>query len=108
MSCGFQGNSDLFGIGLRAAYYIQILAVWFSNYFNHREIKGLRAINNVFLLAVLIACLIFFANAQKYHVIETFLLLQIGIVTGLAGITEWSRYSNQYRATSVERLIIRM
>ena len=108
MSCGFQGNSDLFGVGIRTAYYMQIAAVWFSNYFYHREAKILRAVNKVFLLAIIIAGLVFFLNPRQYHVIEAFLLLQIGIVTGLVGITERTRYSSQYRATSKERLVIRV
>ena len=108
MYCGFEGNSDIFGVGIRTAYYFQIYAVWFSNYFYYREAKVLRAVNKVFLLAIIVAGLIFFLNPQQHYVVEAFLLLQIGIVTGLVGITEATRYTTQYRATSRERLIIRM
>lgn len=108
MDCGFPGNSDVFGIGVRTGYYTQILAVWFSNYFHVREVKALRAVNNLFLLALLIAGFISFINARSTYVINAFLLLQTGIVIGLVGITETSRYPTKYRGTSLERLLLRI
>lgn len=41
MSCGFVGNTDILGIGIRIGYYAQAIAVWFSNYFLYREAKAL-------------------------------------------------------------------
>lgn len=108
MSCGFVGNADIYGIGIRIGYYAQAVAVWFSNYFLYREAKSLRATNNLFLLALTVAATIYFANAPTTHVVEAFLMLQIGLVIGLVGITETSRYSSKYIKTSHERLILRM
>ncbi len=108
MACGFTGNPDIFGIGIRIGYYTQVLAVWFSNYFYFREAKTLRAVNNLFLLSLIIVGFIFFINAQSTYVVHAFLLLQIGIVTGLVGITETARYATKYRETSRERLLLRM
>lgn len=108
MSCGFVGNADIYGIGIRIGYYAQAVAVWFSNYFLYREAKSLRATNNLFLLALTVAATIYFANAPTTHVIEAFLMLEIGVVIGLVGITERSRYSSKYVKTSNERLILRM
>lgn len=108
MACGFSGNPDLFGTGIRIGYYTQITAVWFSNYFYFREAKVLRSVNNLFLLALIIAGFIYFFNAHSTYVVHAFLLLQIGIVIGLVGITETARYATRYKATSRERLVIRM
>lgn len=108
MSCGFTGNTDIYGIGIRIGYYTQALAVWFSNFFLYREAKALRAVNNLFLLALMIVAVIYFVNATTTHVIEAFLLLQIGLVIGIVGITETSRFSSKYIKTSKERLILRM
>lgn len=108
MDCGFAGNSDIFGIGIRIGYYTQILAVWFSNYFYFREAKALRAVNNLFLLALIVVGFISFINARSTYVVHAFLLLQIGIVIGLVGITETARYATKYRETSRERLLLRM
>ena len=107
MACTFNGNSDVFGIGIRIGYYSQVIAIWFSNYFYPPEVSGLRAVNNLFLLALMIAGFTYFANTATTHVIEAFLLLQIGIVVGLVGITEAARFSTKYRSVSVERLLIR-
>ena len=108
MACGFSGNPDLFGIGIRIGYYTQITAVWFSSYFYFREAKVLRSVNNLFLLALIIVGFIYFFNAQSTYVIHAFLLLQIGIVVGLVGITETARYATRYRETSRERLVLRI
>ena len=108
MACGFSGNPDLFGIGIRIGYYTQITAVWFSSYIYLREAKVLRSVNNLFLLALIIVGFIFFFNAQSTYVIHAFLLLQIGIVVGLVGITETARYATRYRETSRERLVLRI
>ena len=108
MACGFAGNSDIFGIGIRIGYYTQVLAVWFSNYFYFQEAKVLRAVNNLFLLALIIVGFVYFVNAQSTYVVHAFLLLQIGIVIGLVGITETARYATKYRETSRERLLLRM
>ena len=108
MACGFSGNPDLFGIGIRIGYYTQITAVWFSSYFYFREAKVLRSVNNLFLLALIIVGFIYFFNAQRTYVVHAFLLLQIGIVIGLVGITETARYATRYRETSRERLVLRM
>lgn len=108
MSCGFVGNADIFGLGIRIGYYTQAIAVWFSNYFLYREAKDLRAVNNLFLLALTMAATIYFANASTTKVVEAFLMLQIGLVIGLVGITERSRYSSKYIKTSKERMILRM
>ena len=108
MSCGFQGNADIYGIGIRVGYYTQALAVWFSNYFLYREIQGLRAVNNLFLLALCIAATIYFVDASSTYAIEGFLMLQIGLVIGLVGITERSRYSSKYVKNSRERILLRM
>lgn len=106
--CGFAGNSDIYGIGIRIGYYSQILAIWFSNYFLFREAKSFRAVNNIFLLALIVAGFIYFVNARKTFAIEAFLLLQIGLITGVVGITEATRYATKYRASSQERQILRI
>ena len=108
MSCGFAGNADIYGIGIRIGYYTQALAVWFSNYFLYHEAKPLRATNNLFLLALCIAASIYFANASTTFVIEAFMMLQIGIIIGLVGITERSRYSSKYVKNSRERMSLRI
>ena len=106
MSCGFTGNSDIYGIGLRIGYYAQAIAVWYSNYFNNEELTSLRAVNNIFVFALVVVAIIYFANATTTHVIEGFLLLQIGLMMGLVSIAESSKYSPQHIKRSKGRMIL--
>lgn len=107
MSCSFAGNSDVYGIGIRIGYYTQALAVWFANYFFYREAKSLRAVNNIFLFALVIAGFIYAFNARTTFAVEAFLLLQIGLCIAFVSIMETTRYSSKYMRTRKERLVMR-
>ena len=52
--CGFQGNSDIYGIRIRMGYYTQALSLWFSKYFVLSESKVLRSVNLLFTIALFI------------------------------------------------------
>ena len=107
MPCGFDGNSDIYGIGIRIGYYTQALAVWFSNFFLLREARSLRAVNNLFLFALVIAGFIYAHDARNIFAVEAFLLLQIGLCLVFVSIMEATRYSTRYLKVSPERLAIR-
>ena len=107
MECGFAGNADIYGIGIRIGYYSQALAIWFANFFYYREAQVLRGVNNLFLFALLIAGSVYAAHAQDVYAIESFLLLMIGIVISFVGISNSTRYSTRYLRSCQERLISR-
>ena len=107
MACGFGGNPDVYGIGIRIGYYTQALAVWFSNYFFYREATVLRAANHLFLIALVIVGFIYTYKARTTYVIEAFLLLQIGLCIAFVSIMENSRFSSRYMRTSGQRLAVR-
>lgn len=107
MACGFAGNPDVYGIGIRIGYYTQALAVWYSNYFFFREAKVLRAANHLFLFALVIVGFIYTYNAPTTYVIEAFLLLQIGLCIAFVSIMESTRFSSRYMRTSGQRLALR-
>ena len=108
MTCTFPGNSDVLGIGIRIGYYTQVLATWFANFFHQAPVSGLRAANNLFLIAVICAGFTYFANAAQTQVIEVFLVLIVGLVTGLVGIAEDGKGGSKYVHVSPERLAIRV
>ncbi|XPS73225.1 hypothetical protein M3J09_005375 [Ascochyta lentis] len=54
VQCGFEGNNDIYGIGIRIGIYAQILAVWFANYFLFSEAQVLRDFVSIFSVAPLI------------------------------------------------------
>ena len=107
MECGFAGNADIYGIGIRIGYYTQALAIWFANFFYYREAQVLRSVNNLFLFALLIAGSVYAAHAQEVYAIESFLLLQIGMVISFVGVMHSTRYSTRYLRSYQQRLISR-
>lgn len=108
ITCGFSGNSDIYGVGIRIGYYTQALAAWHANFFFLREAKNLRAVNGLFLLALVIVILIYAHNAQETHAIEVFLLMQIGFCLGSVSIMDSTKYSSRYLRLSKENSIIRL
>ena len=106
--CGFAGNADVYGIGIRIGYYTQALAAWYASFFHFREAQILRDVNKLFLFALVVVGLIYSANARETYAVEAFLLLQIGMVIGLISIMDTSRYSSRYTRTSNERLVSRI
>lgn len=96
MQCGFAGNPDIYGLGIRLGYYTQALAVWFANYFFYRDAKSLRGANLIFILALLIALCIYAFNAETTYAIEVFLLLQIGLCMGMVSLSSGTRFSSRY------------
>jgi len=108
MECGFAGNPDVYGIGIRIGYYTQALAVWFANYFHFREAKVLRSVNNLFLIALTIVGIIYFNNAPDVYAVEAFLLLYLGITVAVISMLDSSRFTSRYMETSNERMISKM
>lgn len=58
MSCGFDGDSDMYGLGIRIGFYIQwygsIAAAWLDK----GEAKGMRLANSLFISATFLALII--------------------------------------------------
>jgi len=108
MECGFAGNADIYGIGIRIGYYTQALAVWFANYFHFREAKVLRSVNNLFLIALTIVGLITLNNAREVYAVEAFLLLYLGITIAVISMLDSTRFTSRYMETSNERMVAKM
>ena len=108
MACGFAGNPDVYGIGIRIGYYTQALAVWFANYYHFREAKVLRSVNNLFLVALTIVGLIYVYDARKVYAVEAFLLLHIGITMAVLSVLDGTRFTSRFLNVSNERLIAKM
>jgi hypothetical protein len=77
MTCGFAGNSDLYGLGIRLGVYIQ----WISTFVawgwceeGHEELAGEYL---SFVFALMIAMIVVTVQAQPVHTAEIFLLTYI-------------------------------
>ena len=107
IQCGFSGDSDILGIGIRIGYYTQSLSVWFANYFVLSEAKVLRSVNLLFLVALFIA-LVWLAHApQETYAIEVYLLLRLLFATWYIGVLDRSRYNKTKWRKSHVRVIVR-
>lgn len=76
-ACGFEGNSDLYGLGIRLGVYFQWLSgfVVFIGLTSGRQ--ALAEAYLAFLFAVLIAALVISKKAAQTHAVEIVLLLYI-------------------------------
>ncbi|KAL6709876.1 hypothetical protein ACN47E_000661 [Coniothyrium glycines] len=90
--CGFEGNNDIYGVGIRIGIYCQILAVWFANYFLLSEAQVLRDSVSIFSVAILIVSLIFAASPSDILAVEAFVLLQILAWSCMMGVRAKSSY----------------
>ncbi|MCJ1264462.1 Mucin-2 [Lobaria immixta] len=105
--CGFDGNPDIYGAGIRIGYYTQILSIWIANYFVLSESKSLRSVNILFMLALFIGTAWQSRRPSRIYAIEAFLLIQLLCATWYIGVLEKSRYSKKYWRFSPARLIFR-
>jgi hypothetical protein len=92
-ACGFEGNNDIYGIGIRIGIYAQILAVWFANYFLLSEVQVLRDSVSIFSVAILIVALIYTSSPSEVYAVEAFVLLQILAWSCMMGVRAKSSYS---------------
>lgn len=106
-NCGFTGNSDLYGIGIRLGYYTQALSVWFANYFVFSEARELRSVNLLFLVALFIALIWLSHQSQQTYAIEVFLLLRLLFATWYVGVLDRSRFSKKHGRKRIMRVLIR-
>lgn len=105
--CGFDGNPDIYGAGIRIGYYSQILSVWIANYFVLSKSKLLRSINILWMLALFIVIAWQSRHPSRIYAIEAFLLIQLLCATWFIGVLEKSRYSKKYWRFSPASLIFR-
>jgi len=104
--CGFEGNNDIYGIGIRIGIYSQILAVWFANYFLSSEVQVLRDTVSIFGLAVLVVSILFTIHPENVYAVEVFIMLQILAWSCLMAVHAKSSYAavNLRKRTVVRRV----
>ena len=107
VQCGFVGDSDVLGIGIRIGYYTQALSVWFANYFILSEAKALRSINLLFLVALFIGLVWLSHRPEGTHAIEVFLLLRLLFATWYVGVLDRSKFSKKHWRKSYMWVVIR-
>lgn len=105
-SCGFTGNPDLYGIGIRIGYYTQALSVWIANYFVLSESKSLRSVNLLFMLALFIGLIWLSHRPSEVYAVEAYLLSHLLVVTWSVGVFDKARFSRKYWRFSPAPIIL--
>lgn len=105
-SCGFKGNSDIYGIGIRLGYYTQALSVWIANYFVLSESKTLRSVNLLFMLALFVGLIWLSHDPSGVHAVEAYLLTHLLIVTWSVGVFDKARFSRKFWRFSPAQIIV--
>ena len=84
---GFEGNPDIYGIGIRLGYYTQALSIWAANFFVPHEARYLHSLNVLFIIAMLLAMSYLCATPTESYGVEIFLLHQIAYTIASVGVT---------------------
>lgn len=91
-SCGFEGNEDAYGLGIRLGVYLQWLATFLVSTVLHEEERPLMATSSVFSGALMVALLVLtFADGCTYAV-EAIIMFSIILTTiALVMLTKTAR-----------------
>lgn len=105
--CGFVGTSDIYGIGIRIGYYAQAISIWLANFFVLREAKPLRAINTLFMFAMVIGLIFMSTTPSQTYSVEAYMMIQIIFVVWFVGTLDASKYSRKHWKFDFGRTVIR-
>ncbi len=105
--CGFEGSSDLYGIGIRIGYYAQAISIWVANFFVLSEAKFLRAINTLFMFAMFIGLIFMSATPSHTYSVEAYITIQIIFVIWFVGALDVSKYSRKHWKFDFGRTVIK-
>jgi len=105
--CGFVGNSDIYGIGIRIGYYAQAFSIWFANFFVLREANALRAVNTLFMFAMCIGLIFMSAIPSQTFSVEAYIMTQIIFVVWYVGTLDVSKWSRKHWKFDFERTVIK-
>lgn len=76
IGCGFRGNPDVYGLGIRLGLYAQWLSTLISNWFHQANITRMRDVNTCFQLAMMIAMIALATNeAARPHALDLYIII---------------------------------
>jgi hypothetical protein len=93
-SCGFDGNADIYGPGIRVGVYTQTLAVFITKYFALSDAHSLRDAITVFSIALFSVSIVLAINNSTTFAVEFFIVVQILSWNCLTGVRARSTYSS--------------
>ncbi|KAL8701228.1 MAG: hypothetical protein Q9201_005026 [Fulgogasparrea decipioides] len=105
--CGFTGDSDIYGIGIRIGYYTQAIAVWFANCFVVSQASVLRSVNSLFTFALFVGLVWLSRDPPSVYAIEPWILNQLLTATWYIGVLDQYRFSKKYQRFDPVRMTIK-
>jgi hypothetical protein len=74
--CSFDGNADMYGLGIRIGFYLQWFSGIMSSFLAPSEVEGLRFSNTFFIAATFLALLILtIQDVSSLHIVEVYIIL---------------------------------
>jgi hypothetical protein len=107
--CGFVGNPDLYGLGIRLGVYFQWLSVFVISYWYPGASMELAEDYTIFLTAVSIAALVITAEADSTYAVEVLILIYIvfgGFFTVLAMVPRTKYLNTKFTQEAIGRKLM--
>ena len=105
-NCGFVGNSDIYGLGIRIGYYVQFITVWFQYHFAARGAITVRSVNRLFMLAMLVALVILSRSPGNNFAVEALLAFQIIYISCLLTPAQFSKSRGKVWDSDIDDIIL--
>jgi hypothetical protein len=93
---GFNGNPDLYGIGIRLGYYTQALSLWIANFLVPHEAPFLQTTSTLFMLALFLGMCFLSWKPDGCYGIEVYLLMHISYATARIGTGTYREFSRTH------------
>ena len=75
---GFEGNADIYGLGIRTGVYLQWFSSWVCMTLNPESAHELHAANSIFVFAIIVAALVAATSSgDPFRPVEAYILVQI-------------------------------
>jgi hypothetical protein len=100
-NCGFTGNADMYGLGIRIGVYCQALAGAVASGFYQDSADGIQWANGYFRWALFIALCYLTSTNQEFQVVEAAIIVLLGLISVLYNFdNHWD-----YNQTFIKKLI---
>lgn len=74
-ACGFAGNPDIYGLGIRLGLYAQWLSTFLSNWLHSAKVTDMRALNTFFQFAMFTALVAMANQTPIPHMIDPYIVI---------------------------------
>ncbi|KAI5792541.1 hypothetical protein DFH27DRAFT_527299 [Peziza echinospora] len=87
-ACGFEGDADMYGLGIRIGYYIQWVATVFAAYFTPKVVSGAFEANAIFNIGMLAGLVYTTIARDDMYVVEPIMVLGFSVGGAIVGLLD--------------------